>query len=95
MSAEIWRTKTNRFAIQTETDRAVEIGPVGQDMGGKRTNPPPAPGKPRALEVGPGQAVDECVFANHHGAPERGFARGPQVIYLPDDAPMDASAPKA
>ena len=33
ISPEIWRTRTNRFAVQAEGDCPVEIGPVGLDVG--------------------------------------------------------------
>ena len=47
-----------------------------------------------ALEVGPGGAVDECVFADHHGVHQRGFARRPQSVDFLDDAAMDSGAPE-
>ena len=48
----------------------------------------------RALEVRAGGAVDECVFADHHGVHQRGLVRRPQGVDFVDDAAMDSRAPE-
>jgi len=47
----------------------------------------------RALEVGPGRAIDERIFTNHHGVHQCGFPGRPQSVHLLCDAAMDSSMP--
>src|SRR5579859_7145438 len=46
-----------------------------------------------ALVVGAGVAIDERLFADHHGVKQSGFARRPELVNLGDNSAVETAAP--